>query len=109
MTRFPVSANLLQTKTRSEIEELPFVDTDDLCAAVQQVENFARLRYQLGFDLHVAVADDMIFAEAIVHFGLKIWTRCRAICARRSRRMSSSLLPLNMLPQITSIQPKLTR
>ena len=28
-----------------------------------------------------------------------------AICARRSLRMSSSLLPLNMLPTTTSIQP----
>jgi hypothetical protein len=37
--------------------------------------------------------------------GLKIWTRCFAMIARRSRRMSSSLLPENMLPQITSIQP----
>ena len=37
--------------------------------------------------------------------GLKIWTFCRAICARRSRRISSSLLPLNMLPVMTSIQP----
>ena len=37
--------------------------------------------------------------------GLKIWTRCFAMIARRSRRMSSSLFPENMLPQITSIQP----
>src|SRR6267143_6023897 len=37
--------------------------------------------------------------------GLKIWTFCFAIWARRSRRMSSSLLPLNMLPVMTSIQP----
>jgi hypothetical protein len=28
-----------------------------------------------------------------------------ALGERRSRRMSSSLLPLNMLPAITSIQP----
>src|SRR5579885_3099107 len=41
--------------------------------------------------------------------GLKIWTFCRAICARRNRRMSSSLLPLNMLPAMTSIQPPLRR
>ncbi len=40
--------------------------------------------------------------------GLKICTRCFAICARRSRRMSSSLLPLNMLPVMTSIQPGLS-
>src|SRR5678810_87533 len=37
--------------------------------------------------------------------GLKIWTFWRAIWARRSRRISSSLLPLNMLPAMTSIQP----
>jgi hypothetical protein len=39
--------------------------------------------------------------------GLKICTSCRAICARRRRRISSSLLPLNMLPAMTSIQPGL--
>src|ERR1700757_4923017 len=41
--------------------------------------------------------------------GLKICTRWRAISARRSRRISSSLLPLNMGPQITSIQPRFPR
>src|SRR5438270_12352289 len=39
--------------------------------------------------------------------GLKICTRWRAISARRRRRMSSSLLPLNMGPQTTSIHPML--
>src|SRR5438132_10538801 len=38
--------------------------------------------------------------------GLKISTFWRAICARRSRRISSSVLPLYMLPTITSIQPE---
>ena len=33
------------------------------------------------------------------------WTRWRAIRARRSRRTSSSLLPENMPPVITSMQP----
>src|SRR3977135_505999 len=37
--------------------------------------------------------------------GLKICTRWRAICARRSRRISSSLLPENIGPTTTSIQP----
>src|SRR5258708_1938715 len=37
--------------------------------------------------------------------GLKICTFWRAIWARRTRRISSSLLPLNMLPTTTSIQP----
>src|SRR5215471_14790249 len=37
--------------------------------------------------------------------GLTISTRCPAISARRRRRMSSSLLPLNIGPQTTSSQP----
>ena len=37
--------------------------------------------------------------------GLNTCTRRFAICARRKRRMSSSLLPLNMLPTMTSIHP----
>src|SRR5436305_3377772 len=37
--------------------------------------------------------------------GLTISARCPAISARRSRRMSSSLFPLNMGPQTTSSQP----
>src|SRR5688500_11052873 len=37
--------------------------------------------------------------------GLKSCTFWRAIWARRTRRMSSSLLPLNMLPVMASIQP----
>ena len=36
---------------------------------------------------------------------MKTWTRFRAIIDRRTRRMSSSLLPLNMTPAMTSIQP----
>src|SRR6185369_17288598 len=39
--------------------------------------------------------------------GLKTSTRFRAIMARRNRRISSSLLPENMGPQITSIHPML--
>src|SRR6058998_3722695 len=38
---------------------------------------------------------------------LNTWTLLRAITARRTRRMSSSLLPLNITPLITSIQPPL--
>src|ERR1700757_3758501 len=39
--------------------------------------------------------------------GLKICTRWRAISARRRRRISSSLLPENIGPTTTSIQPML--
>src|SRR5215475_1482312 len=37
--------------------------------------------------------------------GFTISTRCPAISARRRRRISSSLLPLNIGPQTTSSQP----
>src|SRR5215475_2175039 len=36
---------------------------------------------------------------------LNTWTFLRAMIARRTRRMSSSLFPLNITPQMTSIQP----
>jgi hypothetical protein len=39
--------------------------------------------------------------------GLKTCTRFRAIMARRSRRINSSLLPENMGPQMASIHPML--
>src|SRR3954468_7550264 len=38
-------------------------------------------------------------------YDLNTCTRLRAIIARRTRRISSSLFPLNITPQITSIQP----
>jgi hypothetical protein len=36
---------------------------------------------------------------------LNTWTRFLAMSERRTRRMSSSLLPENITPAITSIQP----
>src|ERR1700730_13781882 len=39
--------------------------------------------------------------------GLNTCTRLRAIMARRSRRINSSLFPENIGPQIASIHPKL--
>src|SRR3981081_3306013 len=36
---------------------------------------------------------------------LNTWTRFRPMIARRTRRISSSLLPLNITPAITSIHP----
>src|SRR5213595_2573495 len=38
---------------------------------------------------------------------LKTCTRLRAMMARRTRRISSSLLPLNITPAMTSIHPPL--
>jgi hypothetical protein len=41
--------------------------------------------------------------------GLKTCTFCRAILARRNRRINSSDLPENIEPAITSTQPVLDR
>jgi hypothetical protein len=56
--------------------------------------------------IRMSLCDTMWSSEKRVSMiGLKIWTRCLAIWARRRRRISSSLLPLNMQPTMTSIQP----
>ena len=61
-----------------------------------------RTAYQIVVCAGIAVA---IYDGQLSIFGLKIATCCLAICARRIRRMSSSVFPLNMHPTITSIQP----
>jgi len=53
------------------IEKLAFIDADNLGSAIEQLEDFTRLRHQLRLDLHLAVADDMILTVAIVHSGLE--------------------------------------
>jgi len=51
------------------------------------------------------VRHDVIGAVASSIPGLKMATCCRAICALRILRISSSVLPLNMQPAMTSIHP----
>src|ERR1700712_2443601 len=46
-----------------------------------------------------------VSSKRVSVFGLNISTFKRAICARRSLRISSSVLPENIEPQITSILP----
>jgi hypothetical protein len=55
----------------------------------------------------VAVGDDLVIRIAVSMDGLNTSTRLRAIMALRRRLISSSLLPENMGPQITSIHPTL--
>ena len=38
---------------------------------IEQTKYLPSLRYQLRFDLHVAVADDMVLAIPVIHFGLE--------------------------------------
>jgi hypothetical protein len=84
-----------------QVEELPFVDpTTSVPSSTRQLVRAAhRGRYP-----HVAVRDDVIVLNRL-STAAKIWTFWRAICARQKRRISSSLLPLNMLPVMTSIHP----
>ena len=88
------------------VEELPFVDADDLGVVVAPARRSSSELRTFCDAIRMSLCDTMWSSlKRLSMSGLKIWTFCRAICARRSRRISSSLLPLNMLPVMTSIQP----
>src|SRR5580704_6162661 len=58
--------------------------------------------------IRMSVCDTISLSEYRLSItGLNTCTRLRAIMARRNRRISSSLLPENMGPQIASIHPRL--
>ena len=89
------------------VEELPFVDADDLGVGARRCSSSSR---ELAHRATTRCASRCARRcgrrrSGCRSIGLKIWTCWRAIWARRSRRISSSLLPLNMLPTMTSIQP----
>ena len=88
------------------VEELPLVDPDDF-GVVVDLRHAARRSSRTFCDgIRMSLCETMWSSlKRLSMSGLKIWTFWRAICARRSRRISSSLLPLNMLPVMTSIQP----
>ncbi len=89
------------------VEELPLVDAHHFGVGLDRARAGTRERgHRPRLDAHLAVRDDVVVGSTRVSMvGLKIWTRWRAIWARRRRRISSSLLPLNMQPTMTSIQP----
>ena len=86
------------------LEELHLVDPDDVAAAGPRDELGAAVDRDGGHP-HARVADDVGGVVAVVDPRLEEETRCPAISARRSRRIISSLLPLNIGPQTTSSQP----
>jgi hypothetical protein len=91
---------------KNQIEELTFVDPEDLRVVADVSDKLVGRPNVRRSDAHVvAVRDDMVLAVAAIDERLEDRTFCFAIRARRSRRMSSSLFPLNMLPVMTSIQP----
>jgi hypothetical protein len=53
------------------IEELAFIYSNDLRPAIQQLKNVAGVGYQLRFDLHLAVADDVVLAIPVIHLGFE--------------------------------------
>jgi hypothetical protein len=63
---------------------------------------------ETGVDrMALASCDTTSCSENLVSIcGLNISTVCRAILARFSLRINSSVLPENIDPQITSIQPR---
>jgi hypothetical protein len=79
------------------IEKLTLVDPDDLVSSATSFTSSSEFDVLRG-DPHVAVRDDVILAEPVVDERLEDLDLLAAIWVRRSRRISSSLLPLNMLP-----------
>ncbi len=90
----------------AEVEELGLVDAHHLGSGQDPLHDLAGHFHNLGLIFHFAVADDVRLAEPVVQAGLEhLDPLLGDLTARFRRRMSFSLLPLNMLPVITSIQP----
>ena len=87
------------------VEELAFVDADDFGVGATRSSS-SREDPTFCDSIRIALCEVMwSSAKRSSMRGLKIWTLRFAICARLRRRISSSLLPLNMLPAMTSIHP----
>jgi hypothetical protein len=86
------------------VEKLGFVNPDHVAVAGPQ-EDFVGGVNGRGTNGVGVVRNHVGFVVAGVEGRLKISSFCRAIWARFSRRISSSVLPENMQPLITSIQP----
>ena len=95
----------MHDRRQFRVEKLSLVDADDfrvrpdLLVQLSAVETFVD---GIFISLCETISSSL---KRLSIAGLKICTCCFAICARRSRRISSSLLPLNMLPVMTSIHP----
>ena len=88
------------------VEKLGFVDSDDASVVVDEFQNIACLFDRTWTELcsRRGSGHDRRCSDYRSR-GLKTWIFWRAICARFTRRSSSSVFPLNMLPQMTSIAP----
>ena len=96
---------LIHDGDNGSIEELRFVNGDDGCARQQQIEDGARLADRNRLEVLTVMRGYALKRVAESMAGLNTCTVCLAMVARRTRRISSSVLPLNMLPQITSTRP----
>src|SRR5688572_8858860 len=105
MTRLPMSAMVLQTAGSSTSKNCPSsMPTTSVSSSTRSSRSRDDARLSDGMRISLC---EMMWSPPYrsSSAGLKIWTFRFAICARRRRRISSSLLPLNILPVITSIQP----
>src|SRR2546425_3079466 len=109
MTRFPMLASLSHTATmpssKNCTSSIPTTSVRDSTASQTSWE------LETDWDLIRSSLCETMWSMSNRSSirGLKICTRCRPIWARRSRRINSSLFPLNMLPQMTSTHPTLPR
>src|SRR6267143_4374449 len=105
MTRFPRFASFVQTSTTSS----PRNCASSIPTTSVRGESFSMISAALKTASEGMPRPECetisLAAYRSSMAGLKICTRCRAISARRSRRINSSLFPENIGPTTTSIQP----
>src|SRR5947208_2129780 len=105
MTRLPRSASVLHAAGRFASKNCPSsIPTTSVSSSTSFTSSSEVFTFCDG--IRMSLWDTMWSSlKRSSSSGLKICTFCFAICARRRRRINSSLLPLNMLPVTTSIQP----
>src|SRR5580765_2250576 len=105
MTRLPALASVLQAAGRFASKNCPSsMPTTSVSSWTWRINSSEFFTFSDA--IRMSLCDTMWSSlKRSSRSGLKIWTFWRAIWARRRRRISSSLLPLNMLPALTSIQP----
>jgi len=102
MTRNPARGEHFDDAHDVGAQELHFVDADDLCVWLQVLEDLFRVLDGRGDELELAVAHHRIGVIAIVDLRLEHLHALLAVDRALDAPISSSVLPENIEPQITS-------
>jgi hypothetical protein len=68
---FPPVGHLIANVNQIETKELGFIDSDNLRLSFKPGQNLRSFYYKLRLHFHIAVADNVIFTEAVVQPGFE--------------------------------------